>query len=270
MRLTSVAIFCIVFMPPVLAVQPTVFKQPVQPFFSFNQSPIIQIHGLPAIDTARVLEEGRARYRLVHDLASNYTFKNTADENVLFDGETNRSTFVYSSGIAGDWEWGVQIPFVSHGAGSLDSFIEDWHDTFGLPQGGRDRSPICPGLDTKPIKTSGNAQVSYPSPRAVTAATAVICRPARCGESNGRPAGFARVHLLAYWSCRHVPRTASAFVTQDTPSWRSSARKRWRLRCPQPSRARGRSTRPPTASIWGQVHLPACLIRAHCHEFSGL
>ena len=30
---------------------------------------------------------------------------------------------------------------MSHGAGSLDSFIEDWHDTFGLPQGGRNVAP---------------------------------------------------------------------------------------------------------------------------------
>ena len=38
-------------------------------------------------------------------------------------------------------EWGIRIPYVSHGEGSLDSFIEGWHDAFSLPQSGRDVVP---------------------------------------------------------------------------------------------------------------------------------
>lgn len=125
----------------VIAAQPAFSSQSITPFFSSNQSPIIQIHGLPAIDSATVLPERRARYRLTHDLASNYTFSNTTNENLLFDGETNRTTFAYARGMDGGWEWGVQIPFVSHGGGSLDGFIVDWHNTFHLPQGGRDIVP---------------------------------------------------------------------------------------------------------------------------------
>jgi hypothetical protein len=118
-----------------------VFAQPVTPFFSSNQSPIIQIHNLPAVDSANVLPAGNARYRLVNDLASNYTFRTTSNESVLFDGETIRSAFVYTRGMGKAWEWGVQIPYLDHSGGSLDSFIEDWHDTFGLPQGGRNTAP---------------------------------------------------------------------------------------------------------------------------------
>jgi hypothetical protein len=118
-----------------------VAAQNVTPFFSFNQSPIIQLHGLPAIDNAGILRAGQARYRLVHDLASDYTFHTSATENLLFDGETNRTTLVYARGIGTGWEWGLQIPYVRHDGGWLDGFIEDWHDTFGLPQGGRDTAP---------------------------------------------------------------------------------------------------------------------------------
>lgn len=127
--------------PTAFAGQPALSTQSIAPFFSANQSPIIQIHTLPAIDSAAILPEHRARYRLTRDLASNYTFKNRANENVLFDGETSRTTFAYTRGIGAGWEWGVQIPFVHHGGGSLDGFIEDWHDTFRLPQGGRDVAP---------------------------------------------------------------------------------------------------------------------------------
>ncbi len=115
--------------------------QPVVPFSSFNQSPVIQIHNLPAIGSAGILNEARTRYRLVNDLASNYVLKNTATESLLFDGETNRSTFEYSRGTGDGWEWGVQIPYINHDGGSLDRFIEDWHSIFGLPKGGRNTAP---------------------------------------------------------------------------------------------------------------------------------
>lgn len=148
--LAAVAFFCVVLFSsftsafaeqPAFSSKAAFSSQPVTPYFSSNQSPIIQIHGLPAIDHAKVLGEGQARYRLVNDLASNYTHKQRSNENVLFDGETNRSTFVYARGIGKRWEWGVQIPFVNHDNGSLDGFIVDWHNTFGLPQGGRDTAP---------------------------------------------------------------------------------------------------------------------------------
>ena len=112
--------------------------QAVTPFFTSNQSPIIQIHALPAIESAGVLAEGRSRYRLVNDLASNFTTKQKNNESVIFDGETGRTTFAYAQGFGRGLEWGVQIPYVNHDPGSLDTFIEDWHDFFRLPQGGRD------------------------------------------------------------------------------------------------------------------------------------
>jgi hypothetical protein len=39
-----------------------VVAQPVTPFFSANQSPVIQVHNLPAIGNAGVLGDGRARF----------------------------------------------------------------------------------------------------------------------------------------------------------------------------------------------------------------
>ena len=120
---------------------PRAQAQPVTPFHTFNQSPIIQLHGLPAIDSAGILHQGRSRYRLVQDLASNYTFKSTANEALLFDGETGRTTFVYARGFGQGKEWSLHIPYVNYDPGNLDGFIEDWHDLFGLPQGGRDTAP---------------------------------------------------------------------------------------------------------------------------------
>jgi hypothetical protein len=119
----------------------SLLAQSISPFDTFNQSPVIQIHGLPAIDSARVVSGDRSRYRLTTNITNNYTDKQRGNEDVLFDGETQRVTFSYTQGMGKDVEWGIRIPYVSHGGGSLDSFIEGWHDVFGLPQGGRDTAP---------------------------------------------------------------------------------------------------------------------------------
>jgi hypothetical protein len=55
----------------------------------------------------------------------------------LLDGETHRTTFIYRQGITSGLEAGLVIPYLEHKAGGLDAFINDWHQTFGMPQGGR-------------------------------------------------------------------------------------------------------------------------------------
>ena len=124
-----------------LIVSASVGADTTTPFFSANQSPLIQVHDIPKIDTARVLKDGDMRYHWVMDLASSYTFKRSGNESVLLDGETTRLTFNYVRGLANGWEWGVQIPYVMHNPGTLDNVIVQWHDLFGFPQGGRDKVP---------------------------------------------------------------------------------------------------------------------------------
>lgn len=117
------------------------YAEAVTPFFSANQNPLLQVHDLPPIGSARILAKNQSRYRLVADHASLYTSISEADESLLLDGENSRITFAFAQGLSNGWEWGVQIPYLRHGPGELDSFIQDWHDLFGLPQGGRDTAP---------------------------------------------------------------------------------------------------------------------------------
>jgi hypothetical protein len=42
-----------------------------------------------------------------------------------------------SQGLGNGWEVGVMVPWIEYRGGSLDRFIENWHDTFGLPDGDR-------------------------------------------------------------------------------------------------------------------------------------
>lgn len=109
----------------------------ITPFSSFNQSPLIQIYGLPHDTSADITPPGTFLISTNQDLSSNYTVNKTTREQITLDGETYRLAFAARYGIAPRFEAGVEIPYLIQGGGFLDSFVIDWHNTFGLPQGGR-------------------------------------------------------------------------------------------------------------------------------------
>lgn len=113
----------------------------ITPFSTSNQSPLLQIYGLPHDTGADIIPPGAFRIGLSIDTSSNYTVAKTAQEQITLDGETNRMSFSTRIGITRNFEAGVEIPYYVQGGGFLDGFIIDWHNTFGLPQGGRDTAP---------------------------------------------------------------------------------------------------------------------------------
>jgi hypothetical protein len=113
----------------------------ITPFSTFNQSPLVQIYGLPHDTSADIVLPGKFRIGLNQDLSSNYTVHSTAREQIILDGETYRTTFAVRYGIAPHWEAGIEIPYLFQSGGFLDGFVIGWHNFFGLPQGGRDSAP---------------------------------------------------------------------------------------------------------------------------------
>jgi len=111
------------------------------PFNTFDQSPVVQIYGLPAQESATVLPKGGNLGRIALDVASNNAIDNSSRESILLDGESWRTTLTVRRGFYDRFEAGIDLPIVAVGGGVLDSFIESWHDFFGLPQGGRKEEP---------------------------------------------------------------------------------------------------------------------------------
>jgi hypothetical protein len=111
------------------------------PFDTSNQSPLIQIYGLPGIGAPQVLAPGEWRTDLHFEAANHLAAEQRGSEALFLDGETHRTTVKLYRGLRGGREIGIEIPYVRHGGGFFDSFIEGWHDFFGLPQNGRTRLP---------------------------------------------------------------------------------------------------------------------------------
>ncbi len=113
----------------------------IVPFYTYNQNPLTQIHGLPAIDNARLVPVRRLGMLLSVDAANSYAVDFNTSESITLDGETYRFTLAARYGIAKGFELGVDIPYVAHSGGFMDVFIEDFHHFFGFPNGGRESAP---------------------------------------------------------------------------------------------------------------------------------
>jgi len=111
------------------------------PFAVRNLSPPALVKGLPVAETARLNAPGQFSARLGLDLVNNAALDQSDSENVHLDGQSFVATVGLRYGVADRLQIGLDLPWVSHNKGSLDGFIEDWHDFFGLPNGDRDDLP---------------------------------------------------------------------------------------------------------------------------------
>jgi hypothetical protein len=111
------------------------------PFYTQNQSPLVQIFGLPSIGEASVVPSQKADLRLIVDLANNFVNDKTSNESIVLDGESTRFSLDARYGIAKNFEFGLAIPYIIEGGGVADGSIDWYHSTFGFPAGGRDQAP---------------------------------------------------------------------------------------------------------------------------------
>jgi hypothetical protein len=129
-------IFCLT-----IGYQDYLYADLISPLIISNYSPVVAIYGLPYVGDAEVLKPGDTNTRLMYDVSSHYAIDENANEYILLDGETHRGTFIYRRGITNGLEAGLVVPYLDHMGGGLDSFIYNWHKTFGMPQGGRQYAP---------------------------------------------------------------------------------------------------------------------------------
>jgi hypothetical protein len=113
----------------------------IVPFYTFNQSPLVQIHGLPPIDNSRLVPVDRVTGLVSADIASNFAIDSNGTERITLDGETYRFVLAARYGFAKGFECGIDIPYVVHNGGFLDGFIEGFHSFFGFPNGDRENAP---------------------------------------------------------------------------------------------------------------------------------
>ncbi len=106
-----------------------------------NEASLSRATALPILGNSQVLNDGEQAYGLRVDWSNEYVNTQNARESLLIDAESQRITFGFRQGLAPGVEIGIDVPLLITGGGVLDNVIENWHDAFGLPNGGRQQRP---------------------------------------------------------------------------------------------------------------------------------
>ena len=111
------------------------------PFVVRDQNALLAGFGLPTAMPTRIplknLSGGVDLY-----WGSTAIMQERGDEALLVDAETREARLTVQSSLTHTrFAWQLQLPYRYTGGGSLDSFIDSWHDTFGLPDGARSALP---------------------------------------------------------------------------------------------------------------------------------
>jgi hypothetical protein len=107
-----------------------------------DNGPLTVIFGIPdSTEGGQLLKRGFSAWELSMTHASHSINDVRPGEALYLDGETTRFDFRYRIGFSDRLELGLEIPYVQHMPGGLDSVIDSFHSFFGLPEGPRPDRP---------------------------------------------------------------------------------------------------------------------------------
>ena len=103
-----------------------------------NHNPFLQIFGLPSFQTAALAQPDQWDFGLAIDIANDADDADRIVERLIIDAESRVVNFSLRRRISERMELGIDVPYVRHSGGSLDSLIFDFHDLVGLSNSNRD------------------------------------------------------------------------------------------------------------------------------------
>lgn len=112
------------------------------PFYTRDQNPLVMIYGLPGATPAKIIAPGEHRFTSSLNMSNTINAERRDNESLFVDAESYQLNLVYDLGLNRNWMFRLQLPFIRHSAGFMDSHIDDYHDLLGLPEDVRPFYPI--------------------------------------------------------------------------------------------------------------------------------
>ena len=109
------------------------------PFPTSDQNPLLSGFGLPTPLPASITDGWSIGMNL--NWGSTALIQAHEDEALIVDAETREVRLTVQRALTERIAVRLQVPYRYTGAGSLDGFIDDWHDIFSFPEGDR---PLLP------------------------------------------------------------------------------------------------------------------------------
>ena len=103
-----------------------------------NHNPFLQIFGLPTFQTGELVEPGRLEFGISYDMANDADDADRLTERLVIDVESHVLSLSLRRRVGERFEFGIDVPYVRHSEGFLDSVIYNFHNLVGLPNSTRD------------------------------------------------------------------------------------------------------------------------------------
>ncbi len=114
--------------------------QAQEPLYVKNLSPVAGLFGLPSQRNADIGPAGSFGLAAHTSIASHYVSEVRGNEALNLDGETLRVALELRYALTDNWDLQLELPWLDHSGGDLDSLIDNWHDFWGMSDGGRSRA----------------------------------------------------------------------------------------------------------------------------------
>jgi hypothetical protein len=112
-----------------------------EPLLTRNQNPLTLPYGLPMPLPARLPSAGSGRFTLDVNWSNSANLESSDDYDFTMDAESQEVRLRLEHALGSQWAAMLELPWRNLSGGSLDGFIDNWHDLFGLPQGPRKNMP---------------------------------------------------------------------------------------------------------------------------------
>ena len=118
---------------------PVAAEAPVSDAFPLrNHNPFLQVYGLPTFQTHELVAEGTIDVSLSYDVANDADDADRLGERLIIDAESQVLNLSIRRRFGERFEFGIDVPWVRHSGGYLDSVIYNFHDLVGLSNSSRD------------------------------------------------------------------------------------------------------------------------------------
>ena len=108
-----------------------------EPLYVKNLSPVAGLLGLPSQRSADISPAGKFDLAVHGSIASHYVSEARGGEFLNLDGETSRLALEARYALSDNWDLQLELPWLKHSGGKLDSLIDNWHSLWGMSDGGR-------------------------------------------------------------------------------------------------------------------------------------
>jgi len=109
------------------------------PLLTRNQNPLLAPYGLPAPLPARLPVAGSGRVGATVNWANAAVVESSGPYAFTLDAEVQEVRIRLERAVGTQFAALVELPWRHLSGGSLDGFVDDWHEFFGLPRGGSRR-----------------------------------------------------------------------------------------------------------------------------------